>query len=54
MSEAYSVENALFEIWGALQVAENIWDVRNVAEKALKRCGVLEKIQNEEVLPHES
>lgn len=39
----YKIEYALFEIWGAIQTASNIYEVKIVAEEALKNLGFIEK-----------
>lgn len=44
--DKYTVEMALFEIWGALQIAETMCDfskVRTIAKKAMNRAGLLEE-----------
>ena len=39
---AYTVEMALFEIWGAIQIAGSTYDIKEVARKAMVRAGMLE------------
>lgn len=42
----YTSEMALFEIWGALQTSDSIYDVQNIARAAMERVGLLEVKEN--------
>lgn len=42
----YTVEMALFEIWGALQTSDSTYDVQNIARAAMERAGLLEVKEN--------
>lgn len=42
----YTAEMALFEIWGAIQTSESTYDVKNIAEAAMVRAGLLEVKKN--------
>lgn len=46
---AYTAEMALFEIWGAIQIAGSTYDIQIVARKAMERAGMLEAEANNEM-----
>lgn len=38
----YTVEMALFEIWGVIQTSGSTYDIQNIARAAMERVGLLE------------